>query len=174
MSLLQPAPDQQKVSSHSYHLVYPRIGFECNFGGMRRFEQRIAQLPALQALNDKGGNMSLLDVNVYSRDQNFPLSESWKFTDSVVTADLALRLHPHRLHTLSNLLRTVVTRTCKVESWVKEPSDLPETTTHSMQLLLHTHCLDAMIMADDHAVGHGLARCVCSGRAVNHHANSAQ
>ena len=124
---------------HSYHLVYPRIGFEWsgNFGGMRTFAQWVVPLQALQALNDKGGNMSLLDVNVYSRDQNFRLTESWKFTDSVVTADLAPRLHPPRLHTLSDLLRTVVTRTCEVESWVKEPSDLPETTTHSMQLLLH-------------------------------------
>ena len=35
-----------------------------------------------------------------------------------------------------------------------------------MQFLLYTHCLDAMTMADDHAVEHGLARCICSGQRV--------
>ena len=152
---------------HSFHLVYPRIGFECNYGEMRKFAQRVAPLATLQALNDKGGAMSLLDVNVYSRDQNFRLTESWKYTTSKVTAELALRLHPPRLHTLVDLLRTVITRTCEVETWVKEPRNLPEKVTQTIQLLLHAHCLDALtVTADDQVIGHGLNRCVCSGQKV--------
>ena len=44
-------PAKGKVK-HSFHLVYPRIGFECNYGGMRKFAQLVALLPILQAVND--------------------------------------------------------------------------------------------------------------------------
>jgi hypothetical protein len=87
--------------------------------------ERIALLPELQGLNKRGVSASVIDTNVYHRDQVFRLVESWKSHDKP-DASMALEFTaPAREHTLDNLMASVVTNTEAVRVWIREDITLP-------------------------------------------------
>ena len=102
---------------HSFHVIYPCIGFSCNHRLMREFARDLSLMPELQALNKQGSPCSLLDVNVYNKNQAFRVIESWKYALEE-HPDMALRFLDKRPHTMEHLLQTVVRRTHLVNFWV--------------------------------------------------------
>lgn len=92
---------------HSFHAVFPSIGFSRNNGILKSFAQHVSSLPELQGLSAKGEPMPIIDTKVYSRNQVFRIVESWKFTDTPAK-DAVLRFQPEREHCMANLLSTLV------------------------------------------------------------------
>jgi hypothetical protein len=78
---------------HSFHAVFPSIGFSLNNGIIKSFAQHFSSLPELQGLSAKGEPMPIIDAKVYSRNQVFRIVESWKFTDTPAK-DAVLRFQP--------------------------------------------------------------------------------
>jgi len=88
---------------HSFHVIYPCIGFSCNHRLMREFARDLSLMPELQALNKQGSPCSLLDVNVYNKNQAFRVIESWKYALEE-HPDMALRFLDKRPHTMEHHL----------------------------------------------------------------------
>ena len=149
---------------HSYHLVYPAIGFQRNHGALRAFARELAVMPALQAKGKRGEQLSLLDSKVYNRNQAFRLVESWKYASlDAAHPDMALRFYDKRPHTLEHLLQTVVTRTAQVTHWIQEEDMVrpPESQT-SQRSALHDAGLDALKVLDNQCLCLEVV-CPCSG-----------
>ncbi len=143
---------------HSFHVIYPCIGFSCNHRLMREFARDLSLMPELQALNKQGSPCSLLDVNVYNKNQAFRVIESWKYALEE-HPDMALRFLDKRPHTMEHLLQTVVRRPHLVHFWVPESTDiLPTNNGHNAGIdglhitTVQSTCLDTI--------------CPCSGLAV--------
>jgi len=109
------------VYKHSFHISFPRIGFEKNTGALKNFARHLQSLDVMQATNAKMEPMSLVDTSVYSRNQNLRIIESWKLKDEQPSKEMALEFHPPRPHTMEALLQTLVTNVKDVTYWIPEP-----------------------------------------------------
>ena len=164
---LRPAPvltaSRQLPSSfkHSFHVVFPQLGFRKNHGRMREFAKDLAELPGLQALGRSGEPHSLLDPGVYNRNQNFRLVESWKFSDSP-TSDMVLRFLDQRPGDLDSLLGTVVTNTSRVTFWCEEPAPLAAAMDEPLSLL-HRGMIDGLQFTGFALRDMFTRTCPCSG-----------
>jgi hypothetical protein len=113
---------------------------------MREFTRDLSMIPELQALNKQGSPCSLLDVNVYNKNQAFRTIESWKYALEE-HPDMALWFLDKRPHTMEHLLQTVVRRTHLVHFWVPELMDCVPTSNDltALQLDVHNAGLDGLL-----------------------------
>jgi hypothetical protein len=108
------------VFKHSYHIVFPEIGFSSNSGELKTFAKHLKNLDTMQANNIKLEPTSLIDTSVYSKDQNLRIIESWKDNPNA-TPEMALEFYPKKAHTMDRLLETLATYVKKVTHWIPEP-----------------------------------------------------
>jgi hypothetical protein len=108
------------VFKHSYHIVFPEIGFSSNSGELKTFAKYLKNLDTMQANNIKLEPTSLIDTSVYSKDQNLRIIESWKDNPNA-TPEMALEFYPKKAHTMDRLLETLATYVKKVTHWIPEP-----------------------------------------------------
>ena len=105
---------------HSFHIVFPTIGFSRNNGVLKNFVQGLAALPELQGYGKDRQMMSIVDTKVYSRNQVFRMIESWKFNPAPEKG-MVLDFWPAREHTMEHLLSSVVSNVRHVRAWIHEP-----------------------------------------------------
>jgi hypothetical protein len=114
------------VYKHSFHVNFPLIGFEKNWGNMKVFVENIAALDIITGKGDKMEKKSMVDDAVYTKNRNFRIIESCKNDDS---SKVVFEFHPYRPHTMEALLETLVSNTRAVTHWISEgdthESDIP-------------------------------------------------
>lgn len=141
---------------HSFHLIFPRIGFDCNHGQLRIMAKQLSTLPNMQACGRNGRPQSLLDAGVYTRNQNFRLVESWKFHPQP-SSEMVLRFRSHSQHTLAELMESVVTNTAQVTYWCRDDEAVV-----TASKLLHARRLDGLLITHQGIQGIRLPFCPCS------------
>jgi hypothetical protein len=109
-----------EVYKHSFHILFVKIGFSSNYGELKNFATHLKKLDNMQAKNAKLQPTSLIDTNVYNKDQNLRITESWK-DNKKPTPEMALEFYPKKAHTMDNLLETLATNVKKVTHWIPEP-----------------------------------------------------
>ncbi len=91
---------------HSFHAVFPSIGFSRNNDILKSFAQHVSSLPELHRLSAKGESMPIIDTKVYSRSQVFRIVESWKFTDTLASYRRVVEIHGHTSYRRCSALPT--------------------------------------------------------------------
>ena len=132
---------------HSFHIVFPTIGFSRNNGVLKNFVHVLTALPELQGYGKDGQMMSIVDTKVYSRNQVFRMTESWKF-NLAPEKGMVLDFWPAREHTMEHLLSSVVSNVRQVRAWIHEPGkELSSELAH----LLHAVGIDNLWQESENA-----------------------
>ena len=160
VQVLTASRQSKGLYKHSFHVIYPSIGFHCNHNEMKQMAHKLALVEELKSKGSKQEEISMIDTNVYHRDQAFRLIESWKYTTDP-TPDMALEYQHQQPHTMRNLLATVVTNTTKVSLWCGEQQGQDDR-SNDMYGLLHQAGLDGITILHEQCIGYNMARCPCS------------
>ena len=150
---------------HSFHIVFPTIGFHRNNGALKKFVQSLAALPQLQGYDKDGQPMPIVDSKVYSRNQVFRLTESWKFNPAPESG-MVLEFWPLRDYTMEHLLSSVVSNVRHVRVWLPE---LGKEASPQMVNLLHGVGIDNLCQESETGyVTMFTPYCPCSSLSVQH------
>ena len=144
---------------HSFHIVFPTIGFSRNNGVLKIFVQGLAALPELQGYGKDGQSMSIVDTKVYSRNQVFRMTESWKFNPAPEIG-MVLDFWPAREHTMEHLLSSVVSNVRHVRVWAHE---FGKELSSELANLLHAVGIDNLWQESENAYTTAfIPYCLCS------------